>query len=214
MNPPTHRSDRPFPGAPEESIFHPSPDVTLGVELELQVLDSATGELVPGAQRILDACSEEGIDGTSGEFLLSMIEVKTAVCHDVREVRETLFPALRRVRNVARSLGYDLAMAGTHPSSRPVTSAVYPDERYSRMREQQGWLAYHENVFGMHVHVGVPGAEEAVGLVNLLTPWLPHLLALSASSPYWEGVDTGLASVRSRLFRPAPHAGVPPHFSC
>jgi carboxylate-amine ligase len=198
----------------EDLAFQPSPSITLGVELELQVLDHASGELVPGALRILDACAEEGIAGVSGEFLLSMLEVKTGVCRDVAEVRDTLFPTLRRARNVARSLGYDLALGGTHPSSRPSGAAIFPAERYQRIGQQQGWLAYHESIFGMHVHVGVPGAEEAVGLVNLLVPYLPHLLALSASSPFWEGIDTGLASARSRLFRPAAHAGVPPHFRC
>src|SRR4029079_21963 len=76
---------------------------------------------------------------------------------------------------------------------------------------RQGWLAYHEAIFGLHVHVGVPGGEEAIGLINLLTPYLPHLLALSANSPFWQGVDTEWASARAALFRPAAHAGIPAH---
>src|SRR4051795_3534487 len=89
--------------------FRPSPDTTLGVELEIQVLDPTTGELVPGAQRILDACDQEGLTGVDGEFLLSMLEVKTGVCRDVAEMREELFPLLRRVRNIASTVGFDLA---------------------------------------------------------------------------------------------------------
>src|SRR4051795_6654753 len=109
--------------------FRPSPDTTLGVELEIQVLDPTTGELVPGAQRILDACDHEGLEGVDGEFLLSMLEVKTGVCRDVADVRAQLCPLLRRVCNVAGTLGYDLAVGGTHPFSRPCTSAVSPQER-------------------------------------------------------------------------------------
>src|SRR3954447_5222247 len=88
------------------AAFRSSPDVTLGVELEIQVLDPATGELVPGAQRILDACSQEGLAGVDGEFLLSMLEVKTGICRDVAEVRDQLFPLLRRVRNIASTVGF------------------------------------------------------------------------------------------------------------
>jgi carboxylate-amine ligase len=187
--------------------------VTLGVELELQILDRTTDDLAPGALRVLDACAEEKIEGVSEEFLLSMLEVKTGICRNVAEVRDFLFPLLRRVRNVASSLGYDLAVGGTHPFSRPGTGAVFPDERYERLRRRQGWLAYQETVFGLHIHVGVPGGDEAVGLINLLVPYLPHLLALSANSPFWNGVDTGFASARATMFRPSAHAGLPQHFA-
>lgn len=197
----------------EDLTFHSCPDPTLGVELELQVLDPDTGDLAPGAQRILDACADEGIEGVTGEFLLSMLEVKTDICRNTAEVRDTLLPLIAQVRNIARSLGYELALGGTHPFARPLASAVSPDERFQHIRRQQGWLAYQENIFGLHFHVGVPGGDEAIGLINLLCPYLPHLLALSANSPFWEGVDTEFASIRSVLFRPAAHAGVPQHFA-
>src|SRR5579871_749227 len=136
--------------------FHGSPDTTLGVELELQILDPQTGDLVPGALRILDACEEEGVEGVSGEFLLSMLEVKTGICADVAAVRQSLASLLSRVHRIARSLGYDLAIGSTHPFSRPNTAAIFPDERYRRIQKRQGWLANHEAIFGLHVHVGVP----------------------------------------------------------
>src|SRR4051812_95590 len=82
--------------------FHPSPEVSLGVELELQIVDRESGELVPGAQRVLDACSEEGLVGIDGEFLLSMLEVKTGVCRDVAEVRDQLYPLMRNALNISR----------------------------------------------------------------------------------------------------------------
>jgi carboxylate-amine ligase len=89
---------------------------------------------------------------------------------------------------------------------------VFPHERYERILERLAWLAYQRVVFGLHVHVGVPSGDEAVGVMTLLTPYLPHLLALSANSPYWHEADTGLASARAALYNLLPHAGPPPFF--
>jgi carboxylate-amine ligase len=211
----TRPAQHPSHPAPREApAFDGSLATTLGVELELQILDPESGDLAPGAGRILDACADEGIAGVSGEFLQSMLEVKTGVCSDVAAVRDSLVPLLGRVQGIAHALGYDLAVGGTHPFSRASTSAIFPDERYRRIRKRQGWLTNHEAVFGLHVHVGVPDGAKAIGLINLLTPYMPHLLALSANSPFWQGVDTEFASVRTVLFRPAPHAGIPPCLSC
>src|SRR5262249_49372614 len=104
--------------APEDLTFRPSTGTSLGVELELQILDRESGDLAPGAVRLLQACREEGIDDVSAELHQSMIEVKTGVCQSVAEVQRTLVPLLRRVRNLAGSLGYDLAFGGTHPFNR------------------------------------------------------------------------------------------------
>lgn len=197
----------------ESLQFRGSPETTLGVEIELQILDRETGELAPGAVRILEACKEEGIEGVSGEFLLSMLEIKTGVCRNVTAVRDELTGILARVLPIVRSFGYELSAGGTHPFARPTASAIFPDERYERIRQRHGLLAYQECVFGMHVHVGVPGEAEALGLISLLVPYLPHLLALSANSPFWQGADSGFASTRAVMFRPSGHAGVPPHFS-
>ncbi len=196
----------------EDLTFHAS-EPTLGIELELQILERETGEPAPGALRILGACSDEQISGVSGELYLSMLEIKTGVCQNVAEVRNTLVPLLRRVRNIAGSLGYDLVVAGTHPFGRPRMSAISPSPRYQRMQKQQGSLAYQEPIYGLHVHVGVPGADAALGVTNLLVPYLPHLVALSANSPFWQGMDTGYASSRLSVFRPSAHGGLPPHFA-
>ena len=196
----------------EDLTFRPSPGPSLGVELEFQILDRDSGDLAPGAVRILPACAEENIEGVSAELLQSMIEVKTDICGSVAEVRDSLLPRVRRVRNIAASLGFDLAMGGTHPFNRTSTSTVYPSERYERVQERMAWLTYQIVVFGLHVHVGMPGGELAIGVTNALVQYLPHLLALSVSSPFWQGVDTGLASARSALFRLTPHASVPHYF--
>jgi carboxylate-amine ligase len=142
----------------------------------------------------------------------SMIEVKTGICANVAAVGDEMVPALRRLRNIAGSLGLDLAVGGTHPFHRTTSSAVFPDERYERIFDRLAWLTYQRVVFGLHVHVGIPSGDMAMGVISMLVRYLPHLLAVSANSPFWQGVDTGLASCRAALYRLLPHAGVPRYF--
>jgi carboxylate-amine ligase len=211
---PTLPTDANAPAATTDELhFCPSPESTLGVEIELQILDRDTGDLSPGAVPIIKVCEEEKIEGVAAELMQSMIEVKTGICNSVDEARDQLFERIRRVRNIASSLGYELAMASTHPFHRTNTSTIYPDQRYERIRDRLAWLTYQRVMFGLHVHVGVPSGDMAIGAINLLMQNVPHLIAVSASSPFWQGVDTGLASSRIALYRLLPHAGLPLHFS-
>jgi glutamate---cysteine ligase / carboxylate-amine ligase len=197
----------------DDTIFHPSAGTSLGVEIELQILDRDTGDLAPGAVRILQACQEEKIEGVAAELMQSMIEVKTGVCNNVDEVRDQLFARTRKVRNIASSLGFELAMASTHPFHRTAASTIYPDERYERIRDRLAWLTNQRVMFGLHVHVGVPSGDMAIGVINHMVQYVPHLIAASASSPFWQGVDTGLMSSRVALYRLLPHAGLPIYFN-
>lgn len=192
--------------------FRPSPEPTVGVELELQIIDKETGDLAPGAVRLLKCCEEESLSGVTAELMQSMIEVKTGVCHSIGEVERELLPVLQRLRNIAGSHGYGLALGGTHPFHRTTNSVVSPNERYERIQQRLAWLMYQRVVFGLHVHVGVPSGDMAMAITSQMVQYLPHLLAVSASSPFWNGIDTGLASSRAALYRLLPHAGVPRHF--
>jgi carboxylate-amine ligase len=197
----------------EEMAFHPSPDSAMGVEIELQILDRDSGDLAPGAVRVLKACEQDKVEGVTAELMQSMIEVRTGICKTVDEARDQLFARIRRVRNIASSLGFELAMGGTHPFHRTGTSTVFPAERYERISDRLAWLTYQRVMFGLHVHVGVPSGDMAIGAINLLMQYVPHLIAASASSPFWQGVDTGLQSSRVALYRLLPHAGLPLYFS-
>ena len=201
------------PAKLDEMAFHPSPESSLGVEIELQILDRDSGDLAPGAVAIIKACEQEKIEGVAAELMQSMIEVKTGICKTVDEARDQLFTRIHRVRNIASSLGFELAMASTHPFHRPNTSSVYPAERYERIRDRLAWLTSQRVMFGLHVHVGVPSGDMAIGAINLLMQYVPHLIAASASSPFWQGIDTGMASSRIVLYRMLPHAGLPLYFS-
>lgn len=196
----------------DELAFHPSAAPNFGVEVELQILDRESGDLAPGAVRILKACQEDGVAGTAAELIQSMIEVKTGICRSVDEAREQLLARIGRVRNIASSLGYDLATASTHPFHHTTTSTIFPGERYEKILERLQWITFQRVMFGLHVHVGMPDGDTAIGVINLLVRYLPHLIALSANSPFWQGVDTGLASSRVALYRLLPHAGLPPYF--
>jgi carboxylate-amine ligase len=130
----------------EDLTFHPGEEVTVGVEIELQVLDRDTGELAPGSVRILQACAEEGLDGVTAEMMQSMIEIKTGVCQGTAEVRDSIFPVLKRVRHIAGSMGYDLALGGTHPFSKATANAVFPAERNQKIQDRMAFLAYQPRV--------------------------------------------------------------------
>ncbi len=198
----------------EELAFHPSPETTLGVELELQILDRESGDLALERKcGFSEACAADAVEGASAELMQSMLEIKTGVCANVAEVRNQLLPQLTRVRNIATSMGYELAMAGTHPFHRMGQSVVFRDERHQRIQDRLAWMIHQRVVFGMHVHVGMPDGEMAIGVMNMLVQHLPHLVALSANSPFWQGIDTGLASCRTALYRSLPHSGVPRYFS-
>jgi carboxylate-amine ligase len=192
--------------------FHGSERRTIGVELELPVLDRDSHELVPGAPRILEACRQADVPGLSAELMQSMLEVKTGVCESSDDVAREILDRLRRARNIARSLGYELGMLGAHPFDPVAVNALSPDERYGRVAERLGWLAWHRVTLGLHVHVGVRSGDEAIWVIHHMVPFLPHLLGASANSPFWQGVDTGFASFRMALYGLVPHAGIPRSF--
>jgi carboxylate-amine ligase len=114
---------------------------------------------------------------------------------------------------VARSLGYEFAMLGTHPFQRATQHTVFPDSRFEDARSRLAWMIYYRVAFGLHIHVGVGNSDQAMGIMNRSVAYLPHLLALSANSPYWQGVDTGMASCRAALYQLVPHSGIPPALS-
>lgn len=197
----------------DDLVFVPSRGTTLGVELELMVLERETGDLVPGAPRILKACADEGIEGATAELMQSMLEVRTGVCASVAEARDQLRGTLKRVRNLSRSLGYELGLAGTHPFHRTGGSVVSPGERYEKVLDRLAWMIHQRVVFGLHVHLGMPSGDMAIGVLNMLVRYIPHLVALSGNSPFWQGTDSGLSSCRTALYGMLPHAGVPRYFA-
>ncbi len=196
--------------------FTSSPRSSLGVEWELELVDLGTRELRAGASEILAELGEPYDDGhpkAKHELLESCIEVTTGVCGSVPEAVSDLAATVAQVAAAAAGRGLGLMCSGTHPTTDWATQTVTPDPRYAKLIDDMQWLARRLQIFGVHVHVGVRSPDKVIPIVNALTAYIPHLLALSASSPYWQGRDTGLASARSKVFEALPTAGLPAELS-
>ncbi len=192
--------------------FKGSEGRTLGVEEELQIVDAATGELVPKIEEIMSRLPEDLKGAVSYELFQSVLEIKTPPCATTAEAEGRLRELRSRVGSWAAASGTALASAGTHPFSRYMDQKITDQERYKRVIRTLRWVAQREVIFGQHVHVGVPGEQEAIEAHNRLAEQVPLLLALSANSPYWQGIDTGFESARVKVFETFPRAGLPPAF--
>lgn len=192
--------------------FASSPTSSVGVEMELELVDRHTRELRSGASAILEelgAGREAGHPNAKHELLESCVEIITDVCSTVGEARDDLAGTLAEVTAAAAANDLDVMCSGTHPFSQWSNQDVTPDPRYQKLIEDHQWLARRLQIFGIHVHVGVRSPDKVMPIVNALTGYVAHFLALSASSPYWLGSDTGLASSRSKVFEALPTAGLP-----
>ena len=185
---------------------------SLGVEEELHIVDATTGELVQKIEEIMSRLPDELHEFVSYELFQSVMEIKTAPCASVAEVEKQLRGLRSRVGSWAAACGASLASAGTHPFSRYKDQKVTDQERYKEVLRTLRWIAQREVIFGQHVHVAVPGPEEAIIAHNRLAEQTPLLLALSANSPFWQGFDTGFESARVKIFETFPRAGLPPAF--
>lgn len=185
---------------------------TLGVEEEFQIVDPQSGDLRSHVSELLASSSPMLGDQIKREMHQSIVEVGTRICADVRELREEIFRNRRELSNAAERVGLAVAAAGTHPFSRWEDQIISPGVRYDNIVEELQQLARSLLIFGLHVHVGLPDRSVMIDLMNEVRYFLPHLLALSTSSPFWMGRDTGLKSYRTTIFRRFPRTGVPDHF--
>jgi carboxylate-amine ligase len=191
--------------------FSSSPTMSLGVEVELQLLDRLTMALTPAAPRLFERV--EATPALKPEIFCSMVEVVTGVCDDASQVRRDLDTTLAHLRTACAEIGVAVAGGGAHPFSLYRDRVPYPGERYTSVLAREQWLARRLAIFGLHIHLGMRDGDHAMRMMNALLPYTPHLLALSASSPFWEGADTGLADARVTVFESMPTAGVPPTFA-
>ena len=192
--------------------FTSSPRSSLGVEWELELVDLQTRGLATAASDIL---TEMGAPfggehpKAKHELMESCIEVITGVCTTVDEALADLRSTVDEVAAAAGARGLGVMSSGTHPFTDWTTQQISPHPRYAKLVDDMQWPARQLQIFGVHVHVGVRSPDKAIPIVNALTSYIPHFLALSASSPYWLGTDTGLASSRTKVFEALPTAGLP-----
>lgn len=206
----TEQSSSSVPSADRlRAILDRPGELTLGIEEELMVLDPVTLDLTPRAHELLAAV--DGEPRFKPELPAAQIELVTTPTHTVGQAAAQLAEGRRRLAAVGEPTLW-LAAAGAHPfaSEEGVLSTA---NRYRRTREEYGWVALRQLVFGLHVHVRIVGAERALAVYNAMRSYLPELAALAANAPFHGGRDTGLASIRPKISEMLPRQGVPPELS-
>ena len=190
------------------------PEFTVGIEEEYLLVDKETRSLLVDPPQTLMAEAEE-LCGTqvSSELLQSQIEIGTKVCHSIQEAHEDLAHLRRSVIEVAGRHGLAPIAASTHPFSRWTEQKHTRKDRYDELTTEMQGAARRLVICGMHVHVGISDDELRIDLMNQMSYFLPHLLALSCSSPFWLGQDTGLKSYRLTIFDALPRTGLPERFA-
>lgn len=189
------------------------PEFTIGIEEEYLLVDPDTLALSEAPDELMQACQAELGDLVSPEFLQCQIEVGTPVCASVAEARTHLQHLRQTIAQEAAKFDLVPIAAGNHPFSAWRDQHHTDKARYNDLQRDLGGVARRLLISGLHVHVGLPDPEDRIDIMNQLTYFLPHLLALSASSPFWQGEDTGLASYRLTIFDNLPRTGLPPRFS-
>jgi len=191
----------------------PDHPLTIGIEEEYQIIDPATRELRSYVQRFLERGQTVLADQIHPEFLQSQVEAGTRICHNVQEARREVARMRHSILEVAEEEKLWVAAAGTHPFSSWARQEVSPFGRYPELARFLQDVGRRLLIFGTHVHVGLEDRELLIEVMGQMRYFLPVVLALSTSSPFWHGRDTGLKSYRSVLFGSLPRTGTPPRFS-
>jgi glutamate---cysteine ligase / carboxylate-amine ligase len=192
-------------------VFAASQDFTVGLEEEFALVDTSSLELVHRFEELYAACQEDEVlaESAAGELIDTEIEIRSGRSETFAEAIERQLDRRARLFGLAERLGIGLAATGTHPWANYLDQRIIDTEHYNRLRDELRWVAQRNNTWSLHAHVGVRDADRAIAVCDHLRSVLPPLLALSANSPFLDGQDTGLASVRSEIFtRTFPRCGV------
>ncbi len=194
--------------------FARSPRSRLGIEWEIACVDRRSGELAPAAPRLLEKLgAPDGFPHVTNELLTNTVEIVSAPHHRVRDALGDLVRLAERAGELAEPMGVDLLSSGTHPFSQWFQQQVTPGKpRYDTLIDRTRWWGRQMMIWGVHVHVGVEDRRKVLPIIEGLLTYLPHFQALSASSPFWAGENTGYASNRALMFQQLPTAGLPPQF--
>ncbi|GFE65694.1 carboxylate-amine ligase [Litoreibacter roseus] len=188
------------------------PSFSLGIEEEYLIVDAETFDLVEAPESLMKTCQDLLGKKVSPEFLKCQIEVGTGVCATIAEAREDLAGLRRTVKEICNTYGFEPIAVSTHPFADWDRQHFTDKERYRSLEKDLAAVARRMLICGMHVHVGIEDDDLRVDLMNQFSYFLPHLLALSTSSPFWEGRETGLHSYRLTVFDNLPRTGLPPPF--
>src|SRR5882757_1241249 len=185
---------------------------TLGIEEEFQIVDPETRELRSHVSEFLEEGKMILGEQIKPEMIQSMIEVGTGICHNIQEARADISNLRGVIASLAEKNGLKIVAASTHPISRWQDQKIFDDERYELLVQELQTVARSLLIFGLHVHVGMADRERAIHIMNAARYFLPHVLALTTSSPFWMGHNTGLKSYRTEVFKQFPRTDIPDHF--
>jgi glutamate---cysteine ligase / carboxylate-amine ligase len=185
---------------------------TLGIEEEFQIVDPQTRELRSHVSEMLDEGRMILGEQVKPEMIQSQVEVGTGICKDIHEARADISNLRAIIAGLAQKNDLRIVAASTHPISHWQDQKIFDDDRYQLLVEELQMVASSLLIFGLHVHVGVPDRERSIHIMNAARYFLPHVLALSTSSPFWLGHNTGLKSYRSEVFKKFPRTDIPDHF--
>ncbi len=185
---------------------------TLGIEEEFQIVDRETCELRSHVSEILEEGRMLLGEQIKPEMIQSMVEVGTGICRNIEEARTDITNLRAVISALARKKNLEIVAASTHPFSHWQDQKSFDDKRYELILGEMQMVARSLLIFGLHVHVGVPDPERAIHIMNAARYFVPHVLALTTSSPFWLGINTGLKSYRSKVFEKFPRSGIPDHF--
>lgn len=187
-------------------------DLTIGIEEEYQVIDPESGELTSYIAEFLEKDAMLVKDSMVPELLQSQIEVKSRVCRNIKEARKEVIRLRRLASNFAKDNDCKIIAAGTHPFSHWKDQVLTDKERYYGLYDSMQYVAKRLLIFGMHVHIGIPDKDLRIDVMNQMRYFIPHILSLSSSSPFWQGNDTGFKSYRGIIFEDLPRTGSPEIF--
>ncbi|PYS91770.1 MAG: carboxylate-amine ligase [Acidobacteria bacterium] len=185
---------------------------TLGIEEEFQIIDPQTRELKSHVSEILEEGRMILGEQVKPEMIQAQIEVGTGICRNIEEARKDITNLRAIISSLARKKNLAIVAASTHPISQWKEQKIYDDPHYALLIEELQMVARSLLIFGLHVHVGIADRDRQVHIMNAARYFLPHVLALSTSSPFWLGVNTGLKSYRSEVFKKFPRTDIPDHF--
>jgi len=189
------------------------PSLTIGIEEEYQTIDPQTRDLRSHiGLEIIEKGRKVLVERVKPEMHQSVVEVGTRVCRNIQEARDELVMIRRSMIDLAKQNGLRLAAAASHPFALWSQQEIYPDERYHTIVEDMQMVARANLIFGLHVHIGVEDPETAIHIMNAARYFLPHILALSTNSPFWQGIETGLKSYRCKVFDKFPRTNIPDYF--
>lgn len=188
-------------------------ELTIGIEEEYQIINPETGELTSFISEILEEGAIIFRDQVKPEFMQSQVETGSQVCRNIKEARQEVIRLRSMVAEIAQKNNRKIVAAGTHPFSRWQDQLITDKERYKGLIDSMQLVAKRLLIFGMHVHIGIKDRDLRLDVMNQMTYFVPHIFALSTSSPFWVGGNTGLKSYRSVVFEDLPRTGLPQYFS-